>query len=195
MQQELIDLINKEIPQDDSTHQGEKLFLYGLCRALVPKVVVETGTHRGKTSMYLAQAIRENGVGHLWTVDPFDWGQVGNFIKIGFEKEVTFEQIRGDKLDVKDIDLLFIDGYHEKQNVIDEVNHFLPRLSEEAVVIFHDCWDPKESDPDMVNAALKSLDLSTIFIPSFNAMRMYGKHTAHKPGWFRNRDKYLDTLL
>lgn len=190
MQQAFIDLIQKEIPQDDSTHQGEKLFLYGLVRAIVPRVVVETGTHRGKTTAYLGQAVRENGIGHVYSVDPYDWGQPGNFRKTGLDDVVTYQRIRGDELEVDNIDLLFIDGYHGKEDALQEIVHLFPKLTKEAVVVFHDCWDPRENEPEMVNAAIREAGLQTIFIPSFNAMRVYGKGSDYRPGYYPDSARY-----
>lgn len=46
-------------------------FLYGLVRLERPKIVVELGTGLGRSAFRMAQAARENGVGHVWTVDDF----------------------------------------------------------------------------------------------------------------------------
>jgi predicted O-methyltransferase YrrM len=45
------------------------LFLYGLARMQRPQIVLELGTGFGVTSFWLAQAIRENGSGHVYTID------------------------------------------------------------------------------------------------------------------------------
>jgi hypothetical protein len=39
-------------------------------RALQPEVVVETGTAFGQTAHHIAEALRRNGHGHLWTLEP-----------------------------------------------------------------------------------------------------------------------------
>lgn len=164
--------IDREIPADDSTSEGEKMFLYGLIRALNPKVVVETGTHKGLTSCYMGMALKENGQGYLVTADPFEWGQRGNFAKFP-ELPITYFQTPGKDLKLHDpIDFLFIDGFHEKQEVLNEVAMLFPQLSPFAVVVFHDCH-PSDSDSADVEGAIKELGFKTVWIPSKNAMRIY----------------------
>lgn len=167
----LEDKIIAEIPKDDSTDIGEKEFLYGLIRAIKPKVIVETGTHKGLTSCYMAAALKDNGEGELYTADPFEWGAQGNFNKFP-ELPISYYQIPGKTLNIKNIDFLFIDGFHEKQEVLDEVNHFTPLLSPLAIVVFHDCH-PSNSPSADVEGAIKELGLKAVLIPSVNRMRIY----------------------
>jgi predicted O-methyltransferase YrrM len=50
------------------------LFLYALLRMQRPEVVVELGFGAGATASLISEALRENGVGRLWTVDNgSDW--------------------------------------------------------------------------------------------------------------------------
>jgi hypothetical protein len=44
-------------------------FLYAITRMHRPRVIVELGTGYGVTTFWLAQAARENGAGHVWSVD------------------------------------------------------------------------------------------------------------------------------
>lgn len=62
--------------------------LYGLARLVQPRVVLETGTHKGRATQALARALVDNAqlglvpytftltqpTGHLWTVDRTDFG-------------------------------------------------------------------------------------------------------------------------
>ena len=82
-------------------------------------------------------------------------------------------RISGKDLDVKDVDFLFVDGFHEEEHVLAEMEHFLPRLTENAVVVFHDCGG--DNVQVGVNAAIKKLGLETAFLPTTNTMRIYGK--------------------
>lgn len=66
--------------------EGTADLLYGLVRALSPAIVLETGTHKGRSTRALATALRDNAIvpmmpmslsavftpGHLWTVDAED---------------------------------------------------------------------------------------------------------------------------
>ncbi len=49
--------------------QGYRLMLYLLVRKHRPEIVVETGVARGTSSSYILQAMRENGTGHLYSID------------------------------------------------------------------------------------------------------------------------------
>ena len=44
--------------------------LYGLARALKPQVAVEIGSARGKSACYVGRALKENGSGRLFAIDP-----------------------------------------------------------------------------------------------------------------------------
>lgn len=44
-------------------------FLYGLARVLKPERVLTTGVYTGLSDLYLAQAIKDNGRGHIWAVE------------------------------------------------------------------------------------------------------------------------------
>lgn len=118
------DLIKREIPADDSTSLGEKMLLYWLIRELKPKTIVETGTHRALTTMYMAHALYDEGLDGsiIHTFDPFEWGQRANVAKIEpLSKYVVVHQKRGDTCDVKDIDFFFCDGFHEDFEVLQEM--------------------------------------------------------------------------
>lgn len=161
------------VPTDDSADEGEQLLLYSLIRALKPKTVVETGTHRGHTTLYLAQALKENQQGHIHTCDPYDWQQEKYFALFpDLEPYITYHRVRGDVLDVKDIDFLFIDGLHEKEEVEREIDHLFPLLTENAVVVFHDCGYPPNPLCD-VNGAVLSRNLKTVWLPTHNKLRIY----------------------
>jgi predicted O-methyltransferase YrrM len=48
---------------------NKSVFLYYICRALKPRVVVETGVCNGFSSAFLLAALRENGAGRLHSID------------------------------------------------------------------------------------------------------------------------------
>jgi predicted O-methyltransferase YrrM len=45
------------------------VWLYGLVKMQRPKTIMELGTGTLATTLWLAQAVKENGAGHVWTVD------------------------------------------------------------------------------------------------------------------------------
>lgn len=176
MNKELEEKIIREVPADDSTSHGEKMLLYWLIRNLKPKNVVETGTHKGLTTCYIAAALKDNGIGHITTCDPTEqWHQRGNFAKFPELMDIiTFKAVRGDQLEVEQpVDFFFCDGYHGIQDVLEEIDHFFPKLSKSCVVVFHDCW---YGNTDGVNEAIEARGLKTIWLPTKNAIRIYSKH-------------------
>ena len=62
--------------------------LHGMICMLKPKLVVETGTYRGHTTRWLADAVITNGFGHVVTCDVID---PGPFVGRTYP-EVTFKQ-------------------------------------------------------------------------------------------------------
>lgn len=168
------DRIKGMIEEDDAASETERLFLYSLVRAISPEVAVEIGTHKGLTALYIAQALYDNQKGILHTTDPSDYGQDSNFGKFPVLKNfIKVHKVKGEDLDIDKVDFLFIDGFHEEEYVVAEFNHFAQRLSEKAVVVFHDCGGDNEKVG--VNSAIKKLGLETAFLPTENKMRIYGK--------------------
>lgn len=175
------EVVRPTLPADDSTSHSEKMLLYWLIRELKPKTVVETGTHKALTTLYLAAALEANDKGHLYTADPLEqWHSQSNIDKFPeLSHRITFKQIRGSQIKADNIDFLFIDGYHEDHEVLEEWKALSPRLSKSAVVVFHDCW---YGNTKGVNEAIKALKLTSIWLPTKNAMRIYSKHPLKPTG-------------
>lgn len=178
--EKLQDRINAEFPTDDTTSLEEKMILHDAILKLKPKAVVETGTHRGLTTMYMLCALADNREGHLWTADPFEWGAYGNFAK--FEEThpyVTYRQIRGIELsdEVDGIDFMFIDGFHEKHEVLAEIDALFPKLNEGAHVYFHDTNG--SNDYCDVPGAIDERGLKVEYLKTLNGMAHY-VHTTKK---------------
>jgi predicted O-methyltransferase YrrM len=149
--------------------------LYGLARSIKPKVCVETGSARGKSACTVGLALRRNGFGKLYAIDPHSttsWNDaqsvdsfavinehlrkagVTDFVEI--VRKTSVEAARGWD---KKIDLIFIDGDHSYEGVKTDWELFLPHLSEFGVVVFHDpIWDLK---PD------KSIARADMGVPRF----------------------------
>lgn len=173
---EFIEDINSEIPDDDSTSEGERMLLYWLIRELKPNVCVETGTHRGLSTLYMAQALLDNKRGIIITADPnTEWGARGNFRKFReLDARIELFEDRGDKIPLeglRGIDFLFLDGLHEKEEVLSEMNHFIPYLHSRSVVVFHDC--KQDNKLVGVNAAVKKLGFKTTALPTTHHIRIY----------------------
>jgi len=148
---------------------GDSAFLlYGLARALKPRVAVEIGSARGKSAAYVGRALKENGFGKLYAIDPHkstDWNDVGsidtlsimrkNIKKLGVEHFV--EIVREVSQSVAErwslpIDLLFIDGDHSYEGVRRDWELFSPHVTPFGVVVFHDTLWELQPDPQFSRA-------------------------------------------
>lgn len=172
--------IDATVPKDDSTSMAEKMLLYWLIRDYRPKTVIETGTHRGLTSLYMAHALYDNQYGHLTTCDPKDWAAPGNFAQFPeLQPYITYLPIMGKELTVERVDFAFIDGFHGKLDVIEELDMLMPRLNKTAIIVFHDCW---YTDWPGVNEALEEYGLKSLWLPTKNAIRIFCRRPKHPKG-------------
>ncbi|MSP19578.1 MAG: class I SAM-dependent methyltransferase [Bdellovibrionales bacterium] len=132
--------------------------LYGLGRSLRPKVCVEIGSARGLSACLIGQALKENGSGKLYAIDPHEptgWNDgnsvdsyslmIANLERFGISSYV--EIVRDYSTNIgktwdKEIDLLFIDGDHSYEGVKADWEVFSPHVSKFGIVVFHDTtWD------------------------------------------------------
>lgn len=121
-------------------------FLHLLVRSLAPKVVIEIGTSVGYSALWIADALRKNGEGVLWTVEShagrFDRAQE-NIKEAGLELWIRsvkghapeifagprFEVFRGKKV----VDFVFLDATKmEHQSYIDAL---IPLLAPGAFLV------------------------------------------------------------
>ena len=130
-------------------------FSFWLIEALRPRLLVELGTHGGYSYFTFCQTVQRLGLDtrcyavDLWTGDEH----------AGFYGEEVYEQVhaRNEKLysgfstlirstfaaalsrfDDRTIDLLHIDGRHFYEDVKEDFESWRPKLSDRAVVLFHD---------------------------------------------------------
>lgn len=161
--------ILREIPSEDSTSREEKLILMQEILNVKPKVIVETGTHRGLTTCYLGLAAKEVGA-HIYTYDPFDWGASGNFAKF-LDLPITYFKKAGILCEMQEVGFAFIDGFHEKHHVLSEIDMILPKLIKGAIVYFH---DTNGSDIYCdVPGALTEKNLQVEYLKTTNGMAKY----------------------
>lgn len=159
----------REIPSEDSTSREEKLILMEAILKHKPKVIVETGTHRGLTTCYLGLAAKEVGA-VIHTYDPFEWGAYGNFAKF-LDLPIIYHQAPGKSCDVESVDFFFCDGFHEKFHVVEELKAILPKLTENAVIYFHDTNGRNESCD--VPGGIEEIGLRVEYLKTLNGMAVY----------------------
>lgn len=106
-----------------SLDEGSADLLYGLVRGLMPDFVLETGTHKGRSTRAIATALEANEQGHMITVDMDDYGTLGGAVgdvrhrvtqivgkcphALGLVAQMMQEK------EIREIDFAFLDGGHE----------------------------------------------------------------------------------
>jgi GR25 family glycosyltransferase involved in LPS biosynthesis/predicted O-methyltransferase YrrM len=141
--------------------------LYNLVIDQKPKVLVEIGVFEGKSLFSQALALKENGSGKIYGIDPWskkdsleglkekkdiDWwtsldyesiynGCVDFLNKEDLHSHVELKKERSDefiKTFQEPIDILHIDGNHEEESSVSDVNLFLPLVKNGGFVWFDD---------------------------------------------------------
>ena len=123
--------------------------LQGFVMALKPRVILETGTHKGRSTRAICEGLKENGQGHIHTVDMVDYGVMASGAIRDDEKEYV-TQVVGRTPDVfseeplKDlmgIDFAFIDGDHTRQGLIEDLQYVDAHRDNECLVLVDNARD------------------------------------------------------
>lgn len=138
-----------------SAWHGHVPFAHWIVPALKPRVFVELGSHAGVSYAAFCQSVQRSGLGtQCFAVD--SWAgddhagayseEVYEELRAfhdprfgGFSRMIrkTFDDAVGDFADGS-IDLLHIDGFHSYEAVSHDFHTWNPKLSDRAVVLFHD---------------------------------------------------------
>ncbi|WP_373032037.1 class I SAM-dependent methyltransferase [Sulfurovum sp.] len=160
---EILSQISLFIPGMVTQESGK--FLYMLCYMQeVEGDVVEIGSWQGRSTSFLARAVKESKNGQFYAVDHFR-GNVGkeNFytvngsldnLKTNFENNINqlglsdivtlLDMSNVEAAEIikeKTIRFLFIDGDHTKEGVKKDIELFFPRLVKGSIVVFDDYFD------------------------------------------------------
>jgi len=121
---------------------------YIIIRALKPEIVIETGVSFGVTSSFILQAMEDNNLGKLYSIDlPFEFArkdEVGMIVPKRLKHR--WELILGDsKLElpkllreVNDIDVFFHDSLHTYEHMMFEFKTAWPRIKKNGILIADD---------------------------------------------------------
>lgn len=134
---------------------GHIPFASWLIEQLQPSTIVELGSHRGASFLGLCQAVQEQGLSaRVFAVDTWEGDEHAGFYGDDIYNELREYQQRNyagisEMLRMRfsealqyfqdgSVDLLHIDGLHTYEAVREDFETWLPKLSDRAVVMFHD---------------------------------------------------------
>jgi len=126
---------------------------YALARVLRPSKVIVIGSFRGFVPLVFGKALADNSEGgEVWFIDPslvddfwkqplavqkffgdLDVRNVRHFL-MTTQEFVTSEQYRS----LREVGIVFIDGYHSEEQSLFDYQAFEPKLSPEGFILFHD---------------------------------------------------------
>lgn len=135
---------------------GHRNFVYDLVSAFEPAVIAELGSHYGCSAFTFAQAVKDRGLDtamyfvDTWEGDDFT-KKYDNDVYTVFLKTVnefysdininmlrmTFDEAVG-KFEDGSVDLLHIDGSHYYDDVKRDFESWLPKVSENGIIMLHD---------------------------------------------------------
>lgn len=133
---------------------------YGLARILRPQTAVVIGSWRGFVPMTIARGIADNGAGgRVIFIDPSlvdDHWKVPEavsqyFLGYGIENITHHCVTTQEFVDTEAyrqllaVDLLFVDGYHTSSQAQFDHETFMPLLTDDAIVLFHDTAGSRQS--------------------------------------------------
>ena len=117
--------------------------LYLIIRASRPKIVVETGVFYGSSTVFILQALKENGYGgFLYSIDK----EVNPLVLNGYPHKQNWKMVVGDSTirlprllrDIKTINHFHHDSLHTYNNMMFEYKTALRQLSHNGVITSHD---------------------------------------------------------
>ena len=119
--------------------------IFRLAKYFSPKQIIELGTCLGITTAYLAKAVPQARVTSIEGCPETASVAAINLSHLNIQNvklEVgNFDDILPGVLDGEDtLDFIFIDGNHRKDATLNYFNWFLPKLSENGVIIFDDIY-------------------------------------------------------
>jgi predicted O-methyltransferase YrrM len=133
--------------------------LHGYARLYNGVRILEVGVRSGNSTVAFLSAAQIMG-GHVWSVDidsdcrDLPWaGHPGWTFTCG---DSTSAEVAGKQ--PMQIDVLFLDGDHGKQTVLDELALYMPRVTRGGVALFHDTRIRWPGEPDGTWPVSRALD-------------------------------------
>lgn len=127
---------------DAGTEVEVSELIYSLIRVLKPAVMLETGTHKGISSTFIGQAMKDNGKGLLHTCEIFQENindANALWLDVGVKQYIVCHKQESLKLQFPEgtvFDMLFLDS--EPQLRFDEFIKYWPMLKPGGFIMIHD---------------------------------------------------------
>lgn len=139
----------KPYPTDYSLEEQSGMFLYSLCRIVKPKIIVETGIAYGRSSSYLLQALNDNKIGKLYSIDftfrPWESkSMIGSAIpnNLKYRWEFIFgpssKKLKPILNELGKIDIFLHDSLHTFKNMMFEFQTVWPFIEEDGFLLSDD---------------------------------------------------------
>ena len=182
---EMLGKMSLSIPGMITPEAGK--FLYSLCYMQdLEGDVVEIGSWQGRSSTFLARAVKESGNGNFYAIDHFG-GNVGkeelyaingslsslkdsfndNLSRFGLIDSVNLLDMVNtqacEKIKGKKIRFLFIDGDHTKDGVKKDIELFFPQLEKGSIVVFDDYFEGFSGLIEAVDEILEKYNFDKVF--------------------------------
>lgn len=131
--------------QDWAVEEEVANFLYGITRMTKPLNFIEIGTFEGISAGAIGQAMKDNGVGKLWTIDYQNYGQKKYIKSLGLEDYITCMIGSSPNIVIKayekcgqKFDMAFIDDGHEFEDATRDLTVCHSAVKQFGYILGHD---------------------------------------------------------
>ncbi len=154
---------------DSMTAEYEVLeFLRTLVTTLKPKQIVETGAFLGKSTIWMAEGLRDNQYGQIVSceLDPVVFEEAKRNVQASdVAGWISLKNVSSLEMVVDGpIDILFSDSDPSVRE--EEVRHFLPQMNPHGIILMHDASSHKPVVRDAAKKMQAEGLISVVFLPT-----------------------------
>ena len=152
--------------------------LTAVVRAIKPRICLETGTHRGRSTRAIVDGLCHNGDGHLWTLDRsdhkiFESGAIPPHAQSRITRVFgsSPEALDGPSLSVvKGVDFAFLDSVHSAEGVLAEIEWLKVHMADTCTVLVDNAYD--DGWPGLKALFADYEDYNHALLPTLNGMEL-----------------------
>lgn len=173
-------------------------FLYGLVRMMKPNNILETGLYSAISAIYMAQAVKDNGIGHI---DDIEWEEFHirrskeRLIKMDLNKLISIHHISSLNF-VPNVQYELMNLDSEPQLRYKELDKFWQYLKPGGIIVIHDLsWDMGTGNKaweglELIKDKIKNHELTVIHFVTPRGLTLMRK-TNYGP----DRPDYVQKIL